>query len=324
MDALLCDRVVKWYIARQGRPACSLPPDGEIKVVIPPHGLKTLTRIIEIDGVPWGVLRVFGKVSNTERLHRQRLNELQKQHQLPVPEVIDNWLPYNKNIHLSLEKYIDGTPLWETEMTGEVIDALADAFAQLHSVTADQCGFLAKPRGKIYQRATCKRIKNRYRSIRRRIKDNDVLKIAQHARKWLLEKSECLSNPVAFSLIHDKPNPGNMLWERADNRMVLIDLGTLQFGHAAADLAQLRAQTLQDDPDKTRRFHERYFANDVPLTPEIFQDEEPLFLAYFYLSQISINGRRLTKLDESKKHERQTCQQVIQKNVKRLHNIIGE
>ncbi len=323
MDALLCDRVVKWYIARQGRPACSLPPRGDVKIVIPPHGLKTLTRIIEIDGAPWGVLRVYGKVRKAERQHRRRLSELQKEHRLPVPEMIDAWMPYDKNIHLSLEKYVDGIPLWEVEMTDERIDALADAFAQLHSVTSDKAGFLANPRDNDCRRSMRKRIKNRCRSIRRRVQNKEARDIAQKAGKWLLDKSECLGAPTVFSLVHDKPNPGNMLWDSANRRMVLIDLGTLQFGHAAFDLAQLRAQTLKDDPEKYERFHERYFSNDVPLTRDVLQNEEPLFLTYFFLSQISINGRRLTKLDGSKKHERRVCQDMINKNVQRLKEIMG-
>ena len=290
LDAHTTDLFVKRYVERR-LARSGLEGGGEVKVTLPLTGVRSVVRVIEIDGRPRAVVRVHA-ASGVDAVDTRVLADmLVERHGLDAPRLLDVYEGRKNDLIAVVEEYVSGDHVAPDALRPGQIDALADTFARLHAVASPRCGALAAPSRSGYDDFAFGRASNRFRSVRRWAPSRITPADKRRVLRWFHACSRRLADVDAFSLIHDKPNRGNVIWNESDGRFVLVDLATLRYDCPAKDLTQIEHELLGGDAGRIERFRAAYFGDK----PSPSGPLEAFHHAYYHLSQCAINCRRGSK-----------------------------
>jgi aminoglycoside phosphotransferase (APT) family kinase protein len=291
VDALAADHLLKRYLSRSTARALLGAPDS-IKVLIPLTGLQSLVRLIEVDGRPRAVARIFPPEEAASVERRKRAAELLADNGLAAPEVLDAYPDGKTGAVLLLEAFIEGPHPDPATITSPEIRALADTFARLHAVTSDRIGPFDEPkRGSLADEAK-HRTTNRSKSVKRWAPPGIDRSTQKPIVQWLSRAAQSLDRIERCSLTHDKPNVGNLIWDEKQSLFRLIDLETLRYGASAKDLTQILHEPLGDREETAQEFLGHYFEIMGNAARDEFNAVEPFHHGYYHLAQCAINCRR--------------------------------
>ncbi len=299
MDALSADRLLKRYLARPETREALQADDADIRVLIPPMGSKTVTRLIEIHGATRAVLRFFPRKERGIVRQRELVEKLIVDNDLPIPRLLDVCHRKKEKAIAILEEFVEGNhPSPQTADTAQAA-ALADAFAAVHRVTSPGFGKPGSVKSKGFRKDALRAVRNRFRSIKRFNAPPFDRSEMKRARQWFRDSSQCLQDIDRFSLIHYKPHDRNLLWNSKTGRFALIDLETMRFGSAAKDLVELQHQILGADPVKCDVLMKSYFEKAGYEFLPNYKAVENFYHAYFHLGRCAINCHSYRRYGET-------------------------
>ncbi|HUT25003.1 MAG TPA: aminoglycoside phosphotransferase family protein [Sumerlaeia bacterium] len=312
-DALILDQFLKRYVERR-LPRLQGPTKGEVKMVVPLTGVMSLVRLIEVGGVPRAVIRVYPDSQADLVDRRLRADALVETHGLNAPRLIDVHESRRTGLVAIVEEYLQGTHPEPKDLDTPRVEALADAVAGLHAVRAGHFGPLgAESRGDFSAEAR-RMVRNRWRSVRRWAATQSRAAPApidgasrRLAKKWFRAFARRFADLKEFSLIHDKPNRGNLIFQTDPLRCVFVDLSTLRYGHPAKDLVQICHEILGGSARWIETFLTRYFAQAAHCDRADYEALAPFYHAYYHLGQCAINCRREAKRSGSLEHFERGC-----------------
>jgi hypothetical protein len=294
LDALETDFLLKRYIERRARPLGHLP-EGKIKIVIPTAGVRSVVRMIEVDDVPRAVVRVVSRREGAIVDHRLLCDALVENRRLDAPRLLDVYESRRSGMTLVVEEYVQGVHPDPETLTDGQIEALAQTFVRLHAVRSHEHGRVGDTSRGRYSREAFRRVSNRFRSVKRWAHPSIGRPAKGLVWQWFRDWTRRLDGVGEFSLIHDKPNVGNVLWDSERGRFVLIDLATLSFGCAAKDLVQVEHEILGDSPARVEMFRSFYFADWDAGARARYDEILPYHHAHYHLCECAINCRRESK-----------------------------
>ena len=293
MDARAADYLLKRFLKSRHKGSDLLPP-GEARAIIPEDGVRSLVRLVEVDGQCRLVLRFYSRREAEDVLHRLAADQLVRQYDLAAPRVLQVDRARD-GIVMLIEEYLAGVHPTLEGLGSKQVLALADAFAKLHGIGSEAHGSLVSPKRGPFCRAAWTTASNRMWSIWRwgpkGIGSLDCLRMIA----WFRRYARRMDSITSFSLIHDKPNRGNLLWQPELRRFALLDLATCRYGCRARDLVQVFQEVLLSNPAQIGSFLDRYFQAFEAGAREQFELSLPFYQAHYHLDQVAINSRRLHK-----------------------------
>ncbi|MBN1868555.1 phosphotransferase [Candidatus Sumerlaeota bacterium] len=301
LDALKTDFFLKRYIERRARTYARLP-EGEIQLVIPLAGVRSIVRLIQVDGVSRAVVRVYSRREGAAVDHRLRSDALVENHRLDAPRLLDIYESRRQGMTAVVEEFVRGVHPDPIALDDRQIEALARTFVRLLEVRSPEYGRVGDTRRGDYSREAFRRFKNRFRSVRRWAPPMIGRPAKRLVRRWFRDWSRRFAGTTEYSLVHDKPNLGNVLWDAEAGRFVLIDLTTLSFGCPAKDLVQVEHEVLGGDATRIERFQSRYFSGWDTGAKARYDELLPYHHAYYRLCECAINCRRESKHSGSLDH----------------------
>ncbi len=297
-EMLQAEQFLKRYVERQLIDSRFLPEDTtakRLRLVIPLSGVMSVVRIIEIDGVPNKVVRLIDASKRDTVSHLQEVNKLVEKHRLRAPLVLDVHESQKHGLIALLEEYYEGENPDPKQADRTHIESLARLFSRLHAVQSDRYGApLSLKRGS-FDKDAMGQVKNRMRGVSRRAGSAISGAEQRDAMKWFRAMSKTLTSVNIFSLIHDKPNRGNLLWQPEQKDYAMIDLATMQYGHRAKDLVQVFHEVLDGDVQLIENFLSCYFIDQRHGMMDDFLQVQPFYEGYYQLSACAINCRRAMK-----------------------------
>jgi aminoglycoside phosphotransferase (APT) family kinase protein len=307
-DALILDQFLKRYVERR-LPRLQGLAKGEVKLVTPLTGVRSLVRLIEVAGLPCAVIRVLPDSQADLIDRRLRADALVENHGLNAPRLIDVHESRRTGLVALVEEYVHGTHPNPEDLDTPRVEALADAVAGLHAVRAQHFGPLGTASRGDFCAEARRMVRNRHRSVRRWAATRGRAAPApidassrQLAMKWFRAFARRFAHLKEFSLIHDKPNRGNLIFQPDPVRCVFVDLSTLRYGHPAKDLVQICHEILGGSARWIEAFLSRYYAQAPDCNRADYEALAPFYHAYYHLSQCAINCRREAKRSGSLNH----------------------
>jgi aminoglycoside phosphotransferase (APT) family kinase protein len=289
LDALSADKLLKRYLGRPETKEILQAQSAEICVLIPSAGRNSITRLIEVDGAPRGVLRIFPRSEAPIVRRRQLLEELIAGNDLPMPALLDVYDKEKDKTIVVLEEFVDGTHPNPGSVDSDQAAALADALAAIHRVSSPGHGFPGAVKTRGFHRDALRAVRHRFTSIDRFDSPRFDRSERKRVKRWFGDFSQRLKEIREFSLIHYKPQARNLIWRPAQKRFILIDLTTMRFGCPLKDLAQVRHQIFGADPGPFDILLKRYREKAGNAFLQTFDAVETFFHAYFHLGQCAIN-----------------------------------
>lgn len=302
LDPVHTDLFLKRYVERRLAKSKILPR-GEVKIVIPMTGVRSLVRLVEVDNVPRVVVHLYSRSQIGIVDHRMLADNLIERYEIDAPKLLDLYESDKAGITALVEEFIPGKHPSPETLVGVRIEALAKSLHHLHEITSDRFGSLGgRTRRGTFARAAYGQATNRFRGVRRWGPRSIKWGARRRAKKWFRSSAQRFADLESFSLIHDKPNCGNLIWRPDCGRFSFVDLTTLGYGYRAKDLVQVNHELLGNDEAKIAEFESHYFKNGSDSLVEQYRVLAPFFHAYYHLSQCAINCRREKKRGGSLSH----------------------
>lgn len=285
-------RVALRLAERLGASRCNL------RLVVPLDGAMSIVRVVEAGGVARAAVRVYESGWRRGRELEQRLHAdvAVWRHGLDAPRILDVVEARRLGIVAVAEEFVSGEHPFPEKMTPDKTRALARTLARLHRVRRQGFGRLGAERTGDFSSAALGQVANRFRSVARWAPPAVRPEAQRRVRGWFERQAPRTAQPDGYSLIHDKPNRGNLLYDAAADRFRFIDLATLRYGASAKDLVQAIHEVIGFEQPLTDAFLEAYYGElAVPGARERDDARRPFWHAYYHLSQCAINCRRLRK-----------------------------
>ena len=259
----------------------------------PRAGVKTFVRLVELQGHPGFALRVYPSWERRPARRRLEANRLIERHGLPGPRIVAHRLGlFLLRPTIVAEERLRGRHVAPGGWTSEMAARLAEALARFHSVSSGRHGPIDKPSAGRFFDEFWGRVRHRLRGVRRRCAGRVSARALAEAARWFRAWANRFQGLERFDLLHDKLNPGNVLWLEAEGRFALLDFETMQFGCRVKDLVQAEHDVLFEEEEAVHALRGAYLPRLPEPDREFAERVLPFFHAYYHLSEASTTLKR--------------------------------
>ncbi|HNT34881.1 MAG TPA: aminoglycoside phosphotransferase family protein [bacterium] len=265
------------------------------EIFLPQWGSKTLALILHLATGQRLFVRLYRPWQRPEAEKNKAITQLLMDNGVSVPRLLGYAdMPKRYYSIISVEEYVESTPVVPEHYTPELAARLATQLAKLHSIRAPRWGQPPEPSGRSgFGSYIIRHVLNRVS----RIQQHRVLgaipnrkELIAQLRQW---KNELNLIPQ-YNLTHDKI-PGRNVILSPDGRLFFIDFPTAYYSFFAKDLVSFHHRFCSDDEEKIEVFNAAYFASMLPEDKTRFERLHPFYDAWFHLSRCAENANAAQK-----------------------------
>jgi hypothetical protein len=278
-------------------------PVSDLKIQWPERGERSNLNIVHSQGRPLFVVRWF--TSRSEGAELLTKYHLANSFELPIPPIIHSDITRQHHrkhgFSVIVEELILGQHLDPNAMTRDQFTGLATLLSKMHeNLATHEKSIHSMDNNIYYRRVIMSRIRNRLSGI----KKHDPAFVPGWKKiiiSYFREFSDRWNDRPCLTLIHDKINPGNILYGLRRG-MILLDLANLHFGGPGKDLVAA-LNYFCSTKDQESQMLKAYFSRVPPLVHDHFQRLEPMYRAWYHLSRWASKSRSYYKNPDNRRTE---------------------
>jgi len=323
MDIFKLEFAFKSYLTKILFPKLKIDLNSDIRILIPPTGVKTIVRLVEIPQYKIKIaVRISPQKSSKDIDKLLKTYEILEKNQVLIPRRIDLFKDYSKSgVIFWAEEWIDGKVWDKGNYTDDMLLKLSEKVSMFHQITSDKWGDVSCLKERGFSSFQLRKVNHRLSSLKRIGKgfDRKELKIVWN---WFKKWDGILKEAGQYELIHDKMHSGNVVVDEKDKSIIFLDLATTHFSFKEQDLAMIFHELFDSREEHIDSFLGSYFSLlGIKRAKEDFEKRYPFFHAYYHLSRCSANLRRDKKFEKIQNMNK-TFRKKFEKNKDALFYVI--